>query len=165
MKVRDAMENAGQFILSMHAKERIRQRLGIDSDDSAVAWVKEAISKASDSFKSEHRTHYISGSFEIICDGAKIITVKPTDSSNEYLTVFGELIAKETSKMLRKFRQEIRKTDINIAQLNLNYLRAKNPNTKETIAERLTEAIDRKASIEDEIKAVEYAARRYGAEA
>lgn len=160
--ISEAFLQAGEFMLSKHAKERIRQRIGIASEQSALAWVQDAVRTAKGTRVSGHQTHYLTDAFEIICDGVKVVTVKQTDSSNEYLTKFSEVISKEAGKLLSKYQQELRKADIEVAQLNLNFLRAKNPNTKAIISERMTEAIDYKAMIEDEIGSIKYASRRYG---
>lgn len=160
----DALKRASQYVLSDHAKERIRQRIGLTSAESAVAWVKSEISNADKTKTDGNKTHYITDSFEIICDGVKVVTVKPTDISNEYLTKIGDVVENEVDKLLTKYRRELRKADIAVAETQLNFLRARNPKVKQSISEKMTEAIDYKAAIEDEIKAIEYAGKRYGVE-
>lgn len=160
----EAFKEAGKYILSDHAKERIRQRIGLTTDESSIAWVRNTINNAYQSKQDGHKTHYVTEAYEVICDGMKVVTIKPTDSSNEYLTKINDVVSKEITKLLTKYRRELRKADIGIAEHQLNFLRAKNPNTKDVIGSKLTDSIDWKAAIEDEIKAIKFAAKRYGVE-
>jgi hypothetical protein len=66
--------------------------------------------------------------------------------------------------LLTVHRRALRKAEINVVQLTLNFLKAKNPKIKDTIQARLTRAADEKARIEYEVKAIEIAARKYGVE-
>lgn len=157
-----AIQTAGKYVLSSHAKERIRQRAGITSEEVAITWVAEQVKSAVSTKTDGEKVHYITDLFEIVLAGAKVITILPTDNNNEYLTKISEVVSKEVTKVLTKQGRLLRKAEISVAEAQLNYLRAKNPNTKALISERLTEAVDRKASIEDEIYAVEVAAKRYG---
>lgn len=158
----DALKRAGSYVLTDHAKDRIRQRIGILSEDAQLAWVETQVKKASHRKQDGHKTHYTAGSFEIVCDGVKVVTVKPTEQSNEYLTKFNDVIAKETRKLLTQYGRELRKAEISVAETQLNFLRARNPKTKALISERLTKAIDWKCALEDEIKKIRKAAERYG---
>src|SRR5699024_133632 len=142
-----------------------RQRVGITSKDAAIAWVAETVKKATTTKKEGHITQYITEMFDIVCDGMKVVTVKPNESQNSYLDKFNDVVTKEATKMLAKYRRELRKAEIAVAEEQLNFLKAKNPKIKSNINERMTEAIDKKVDIEDEIRAVELAARRYGVEA
>lgn len=160
----NALQTAGKYVLTDHAKERIRQRIGITAEDAAVAWIKESISNAIKTKDNGRKTHYFSEMYEIICEGVKVITVKPAETSNNYLTKMNEVLTKEVAKLLDKYRRELRKADIEVAQNQLNYLRARNPNTKAIIKRRLADAVDVKALVEDEIRAIEIAARKYGVE-
>lgn len=160
--MKDALKRVGSYVLTDHAKDRIRQRIGILSEEAQLAWVETQVKKASHRKQDGHKTHYTVGSFEIVCDGVKVVTVKPTEQSNEYLTKFNDVIAKETRKLLTQYGRELRKAEIAVAEAQLNFLKAKNPKTKALISERLTKAIDRKCSIEDKIRQVEKAAERYG---
>lgn len=161
-KLAEVMRNAGKYVLTDHAKDRIRQRAGIFAEDAAVAWVAEQVKAATSTKRDGNKTHYITGTFEIVLDGVTVITVKPCDSANEYLTKFNEVVAKETSKLLSQYTRALRKAEIAVAEAQLNFLKAKNPKTRELISEKMTEAIDRKCGIEDEIKKIEIAAKRYG---
>ena len=67
--MKTALEVAGltdNFILTKHATERIRQRVGIESNEVATAWVSEQIAKASRKFKEGGNTHYVSDVIEIV---------------------------------------------------------------------------------------------------
>lgn len=152
----------GRLSLSEHARERIRQRVGIIADDAAIAWVSDVIKNAKQEKRQGRKVHYFTDIFEVIIDGITIVTVKPTESSNGYIAKFNDLITSETRKLTAAYRRELRKAEIAVAEAQLNYLKARNPKTKDSIGKKLTEAIDKKALISDKIKAVEIAAKRYG---
>lgn len=160
----DALKSAGRYILTDHAKERIRQRVGITSEEAAISWIASQVQVASSKKQVGNKTHYMTDIFEIILDGVKIITVKQAESSNEYLTKFNEVLAKEAVKLISTYSRTLRKAEIAVAEAQLNFLRAKNPKTKALISERLTEATDWKCTVEDEIKAIKKAAKQYGVE-
>lgn len=160
----DALKSAGKYVLTDHAKERIRQRVGITSEDAAVTWIDMQVRSASSSRRDGNKMHYITDIFEIITEGVKVITVKPTETSNEYLTKFNEVLAKEVTKLITSHSRILRKAEIAVAEAQLNFLRARNPKTKEIIGKKLTEAADWKCAVEDEIKAIKKAAKQYGVE-
>lgn len=155
-------QRSGKFTLTSHAKERIRQRVGIDSVEAAIAWVNESIASATESYAQGDKSHYVTEAFDIVCAGLKVITLKPTNNHVDYVTKFGEVLTKEATKLLTKYRRELRKAEIAVAEHSLNFLKAKNPRIKEGINRRLTEATDVRAKLTDEIRAVEIAAERYG---
>ncbi|MEK4178520.1 hypothetical protein NSQ61_02840 [Aeribacillus sp. FSL K6-1121] len=161
----DAMKQVGLLVLTDHAKERIRQRVGIISESVAVSWVSDVISQATETKRDGNKTHYITDTFEIICDGVRVVTVKPAEQANQYFGMFRELLTKEASKLLTAYKRELRKAEIAVAEAQLNLLKARNPHTKERIKTKLTDAIDYKALVEDEIKKIELAAKRFGVEA
>jgi len=152
------------YTLSEHAKERIRQRVGLVAEPSAIAWVSEAIKKAKSTRSNGKTTSYFTDMFEIVLDGLHVVTVKPTTLTSEYVSKINDLVSKEVSKMLAEYKRELRKAEIEVAEAQLNFLKARNPKVRQSIQQKLTEAIDRKALIEDEIKAIECAGRRYGVE-
>lgn len=160
--IANALAQTGQFILTDHARERIRQRVGIVADSAAIAWVAEQVRRATETKRDGSKTHYTTDLFEIILDGAKVVTVKPSEHSNGYISKFNEVLTKEATKLLATYRRELHKAEIAVAEAQLNFLKARNPKVKATIQRRLTDAADYKATIEDEIKAVEKAAARYG---
>lgn len=150
--------------LSQHAKERIRQRTGIESESVATAWVREAIKTAKDSKPEGRKIHYITDQFEIVCDGTKVVTVRPTTSSNPYTEYISGMIRKETERLLIAKQTELRKAEITVCEKQLSYLKAKNPNTIELISKQLTSAIDAKERIVDAIYQLKAAAKQYGIE-
>lgn len=162
--VGEAFRTAGKYFLTDHAKERIRQRLGISSEDGALSWVRTQIENANNVENVKGQAHYLADKFVIVCDGAKVITVKPAENSNQYMTVLRDAVAKEVRKLQSEYRRELRRSEIKVAETHLNLLRAKNPKTKKLIRDRLVEATDWKASIEDELKAINFAGKRYGVE-
>ena len=152
------------FTLTDHAKERIRQRIGITAEGAAIAWVSAKVESASKTKRDGRKTHYITEAFEIVCEGLKVVTVMPTDITNRYLTKLGDVITKEVTKLIAEHNKELRKADIAIAEAQLNFLKARNPRTKEVIQAKLVSACDCKVLIEDEIKMIRKAAGRYGVE-
>src|SRR5690625_2155178 len=163
--MKTALEVAGltdNFILTKHATERIRQRVGLESKEAATAWVREQIAKASRKSKEGGNTHYVSDVIEIVTNGLRVITVKPSEDDRNYLYNLGQSVAKEVSKMLTKKERNLRKAEIVIGEHTLNRLKARNPNTRALIERRLIRAIDDKQRIMDEIYAVKKAAAQYG---
>lgn len=163
----EALKGAGkavEYMVSSHAMERIRQRVGITTQDAARAWVAEQVRKSTHTKNDKHKTHYVTELFEIVCDGIYVITVKPSETANPFLPRFNEMIAKESTKLLTKYRRELRKAEISVAEAQLNYLRAKNPKTREIIQRRMTEVGDERAALEDRIKQISLAAKQYGIE-
>lgn len=161
------LQKSGKFTLTNHAKDRIRQRAGIESAETAVSWVNEEIAKATNVFSDKHDsklTHYLTDSFEMLCDGLKVVTVKNLEIKMDYTTKLGAAVAKEATKLLTVHRRALRKAEINVVQLTLNFLKAKNPKIKSGIQSKLTKAADEKAKLEYEVKAIEIAARKYGVE-
>lgn len=158
-------QKTGKFTLTTHAKERIRQRVGIEALDAQVAWANETIAKAGEiDAKLEGRVGYKTESFEIICAGLKVITVNPVANSQTYLTKLSGVLTKEVRKMIVPHERLLRKAEIRVAELTLNYLKARNPKTKRMINERLVEATDEKQRLTDEVYAMRKAAERYGVE-
>lgn len=155
------LQRSGKFTLSAHAKERVRQRVGISSTEAALAWVNESIANATKTYADGHKTHYITDAYNISCDGLRVITIVPTDNHVDYLMRFGDVVAKEARKLLTRYRRELRKAEIKVAELTLNYLKAKSPKVRDSIKRNLTNATDEKAKLEDEIKAIEIAADKY----
>ena len=153
---------ANAFTLTDHAKERIRQRIGITAEGAAIAWVSAKVGSASETKRDGRKTHYITEAFEIVCEGLKVVTVMPLDTANNYITKLSDVITKEVTKLVAEHNKELRKADIAIAEAQLNFLKARNPRTKEVIQAKLVSACDCKVLIEDEIKMIRKAAGRYG---
>jgi|SRR5690625_2786612 len=153
-----------KWILTKHAKERIEQRLGIMSDDIALSWVSEAIKGTKTVEKEGDKNHYITDTFRIICDGFRVVTVIPKEDTNEYIDKFNYLVGKEYQKQLVKKERELRKAEIEVYEKQLNYLKAKNPNTIDLISKQIVQAIDLKKKISDSIQHLKQAAQRYGIE-
>lgn len=152
------------YELSKHATERIRQRVGISSIEAATQWANELISKAAHTKRDGHKLHYITEHFEIVCDKETVVTVKPTEKENQYFAKVAGIIKRELTKDLQQFKREYRKAEIAVAELTLNLLKARNPNTKQIINERLTQAIDNREKINDEITKINLTAYRYSIE-
>lgn len=153
-----------EYILTSHGRERIRERLGIATDSAAVAWVREAVDNAKDSWKQGGKTVYLSKNYEIVLDGNKVVTVKPTDASNMYLGKIDALLKRHITKQLAQLEREFRKKEITVAEAQLNYLKARNPKTKEAIRLKLSEAVSEKAAVSGEIDSLKFAGRRHGVE-
>lgn len=152
------------FGLTEHAKERIRQRIGITGTEAQLAWITEIITKATSKYPQGNKTVYRTESFEVVCDDRLVITVKPVENVANYTQLLGGMVAKEVRKALIPQERLLRKAEIRVAELTLNYLKARNPRTKELISERLVEATDEKQRVMDEVYAIKKAARQYGVE-
>lgn len=152
------------YFITSHAKDRIRQRVGIDGDEAQQAWVKAKINRAESKLPQDNKTVYNVGSFEIICDGLRVVTVKPVDNVTQYASKLSGVVAKEIRKLLVPQERLLRKAEINVVELTLNFLKARNPKTKEIISGRLAEATDEKQRIADEVFAIKKAAKQYGVE-
>ena len=157
------MENK-EYYLTAHAKERIRQRLDIHSEEVAKSWVEESIQSAKHIKSVDNKTHYITDSFEIVCDGLRVVTIVPLETNNPYLDEISAPLGREFQKTLILKKRELRKAEIEVCENQLNYLKAKNPNTIKTISKRLVQAIDMKERIVDSIYQLNKAASRYGIE-
>lgn len=157
-------QKSGKFTLTKHASDRIRQRIGIADTGAQTAWVNESIAKAGEINTVGNYTTYTSDSFASICDGLKVVTIKPVANTKTYLKTLGGAVTKEVQKMLVPHERLLRKAEIKVAELTLNYLKARNPNTKKMINKRLVEATDEKQLLVDEVYAIKKAAGRYGVE-
>lgn len=161
----NALSNAGltsTFVLSDHAKTRIRQRLGIESTEVATQWASDNIARATEKITRGSTTHYISDAFEIIADGLSVITVKPVRKERSYLERLGGVVEKEVLKMIADKEVALRRIEIVIAEHTLNQLKVRNPKTKSLIGRRLMESIDIKQRHSDELYAIKKAAGQYG---
>jgi hypothetical protein len=150
--------------LTSHARERLRQRVGITSDDAGIAWVKESIKNAK-GVEIEDESGlpvFLTENMKIVMDGEKIVTVKPHKKDNPYIKGIAENITKEVSKLVDDYGRKLRKAEIEVAECQLNFLKARNPNTKARISEKLSEAVRKKSEIENEITMIKYAGKRYG---
>ena len=148
--------------LSSHAKDRLRQRVGIESIDAGIAWVRTNMERAKRTFKQGHKTHYVTEMFELVLDGTTVVTIKQSTDNNESAKYLAGVVQKEVAKFMRTKKAEMKKAEMALLEAQLNFLRAKNPNTKRIISERITQLGDAKAKVEDEIKAMELAAERFG---
>lgn len=150
--------------LSKHAKDRLRQRLNIDSVDAGLRWVKTSIDSALKTKTSKHLRYYFTDKHEIVIDGKDevVVTIKPANHANKFVPVLRGKLTKEITKFMTEKKRELKKAEINVLQTQLNLLKAKNPNTVEIISARLVQRIDEKAKIEDEITAMEKAAESFG---
>ncbi len=151
-----------EYIITTHARQRIKERLGIESIEVASAWVAEQLRKASRSYKDEHRTNYVTDMYEIVTDGLKIVTVKPKGIAADYMTKLTGMLSREIEKELTKVNRELRKIEITVAEHTLNQLKARNPRTKDVIQTKLLVALEEKARIENEVKSVQRAAEKFG---
>lgn len=156
------VNNGLNYVLTNHAAERIRQRIGIDSEEIATAWVVEHITKASKVIVEGNKKYHETGSYEIITDGPRVVTVKPRTIVPSYVDKLGALLTKEVAKLMTHKERELRKAEITVAEHTLNRLKARNPNTRELIQTRLSDAINVRQRIKDDIYAMTKAAEQYG---
>lgn len=158
------LKNSGKFTLTAHAKERIRQRIGVDALDAQLAWANEAIASAKETITEGHQTIYVTESYRIVCDGLRVVTVSPYANTESYAERIGSAVKREARKLIEPQQRLLRKAEIAVAELNLNYLKARNPLIKEKINKRLVSASDERQRLNDELYAMKQAAKRYGAE-
>lgn len=151
-----------KITLTSHAKDRLRQRVGIESLDAGIAWVRTNIERAIRSHRNGHFTYFYTEMFEIIMDGEKVVTVKPAVANNACADLLRSKVTKEVTKFMRQKKSELKKAEIALLETQLNLLKAKSPKVKRSISERLADLTDGKAKIEDEIKQMELAAESYG---
>jgi hypothetical protein len=153
------------YRLSSHAMERIRQRFGIDTLAAAITWVSEKI-KGGDyiGLQAKGRKVYRNGDAELILgeDGYTVVTVKFSEGESQFVEQIGDVVRKEVLKMLAIKERAFRKAEIEVAEITLNMLKARNPVTKESIGRKLTKAIDEKANIHTDIILIRKAAEQYG---
>lgn len=160
-----SLKKSGKFVLTSHAKERIRIRVGIDALEAQITWVNEAIAKAGEVVTQGNKhTVYKTDAFEFVCDGLRVITIQPAANEQTFVKQLGSTLAKEVRKLLAPQERMLRKAEIQVAELTLNFLKARNPKTKKLISERLIEATDEKQRISDEVFAIRKAAKQYGVE-
>ena len=152
------------YVLTAHAKDRIRQRVGIVALEAQQAWVNELITKSTTAYPQGEKTVYKTDLFEIVCDGIRVVTVKPVENVVTYTDKISGTLTKEIRKLLIPQERLLRKAEIKITELTLNFLKARNPKTKKLISERLIEATDEKQQIIDEVFAIKKAAKQYGVE-
>lgn len=158
------LHKTGKFTLSSHARERIRQRLGLTTDSAAIAWVKDAVKNSIETRNQGHKLVYVTDLYEIVLDGMKVISVVPTDQANPYLTKLNDELTKRVTKLLTEWKRELRKAEIAVAEAQLSYLKAKSPKVKDVIQRKMTEAVEWRASVENELNNIKYAGKRYGVE-
>lgn len=161
----NVFKKSGKFTLTQHAKDRIRQRTGIEANDAKIAWVNEQIAKSHETIEQGNKTIFQTEHFEIVCDGLRVVTVKPREQQKSYVEAINEMITKQITNLLAPKERLFRKAEIKVAELTLNFLKARNPNTKSLINERLVAATDERQRIAYDIKALKLAAEKYGVSA
>ncbi|GGP13482.1 MULTISPECIES: hypothetical protein [Oceanobacillus] len=161
---RQAKQFNGIITLTSHAKERLRQRIGIEDIDAGIAWVRTNIERSKRKQNRGHQTHYFTDAYVIVMDGDKVVTVKPSFEANEHSKRLESLIEKEARKFLRLKKAELKKISIAVLETQINFLKAKNPNTIRSITEKLTKLTDEKANLETDIVAMKRAAEGFGVE-
>lgn len=153
--------------LTKHAKERIRQRIGIDSVEVATSWIKEQLNRTKKTKKDTRNNsmRYINDLFEVVLDGDKVVTVISKESVVDYKSKISNLLTKEITKYRTQKNRELRKIEIEVAEHTLNHLKALNPKTKALISGKLTDAVSERTRVLDEIYAIDKVAGEYGVEA
>ncbi|WP_440896027.1 hypothetical protein ACS127_16060 [Amphibacillus sp. Q70] len=125
MKIGEIVAENRTFYLSSHARERIRQRLNIESESTSLVWIMESIASTVKTIPEGITTKYITEVFEIICEGPKLITVVLLDSSNTYKNLFKGVVTKEFNRLLTIKKRELKKAEIAVCETQLNSLRLK----------------------------------------
>jgi hypothetical protein len=153
------------YYITSHAKERLRQRFGIESIDVAQQWINEKMSKAVHHRNDGIKKVYQVADIEIILDGNRVVTIKPLYGETSIMKQLRGVVEKEISKVLTVKERAFRKAEIEVAEITVNFLRARNPKTKALVQRRLTKAIDIKEQLNTEIVGIKKAAEHYGVDA
>ena len=159
-------KSCGQYTLTRHAWERVQQRYNITDKTAADQFISQKINRGKKTKTEGDKTYYVEGNTEIIVGSAnKVITIYESIHEihrSEFLSKVSKSIEKEAKKFIAKYSGEIRKIDIEIAEFNLNRLKARNPKTKQLITDRLMDAMQRKDDVIYRMKYVKESARDYG---
>lgn len=153
------------IFVTPHAQERIRQRFGIESVRAMQTWAKaKLIDGKLDRKQPDGRLVYRWGSVELVVssDGSTLITVMDVQAQSNYIELLGEAVVKKARTLLVTKERAFRKAEINVAEITLNMLKARNPKIKALLSERLTKANDIKENLATEIKLIRKAAEQYG---
>lgn len=150
------------YYITSHAKDRLRQRFGIESIDVAMKWIHDKLTAATLHRMDHHKEIYRVANIEIVMDGTRVVTVKPLYGETPIMQRIKNVVDKEVGRTLLAKEREFRKAEIQVAEITLNMLKARNPRIKESLKRKLTIANDYKANIETEIVGIKKAAEHYG---
>ncbi|MFD1453267.1 hypothetical protein [Oceanobacillus sojae] len=153
-----------ELYITKHAWERLRQRVGIESRDAGIAWVTAKLSEAEHKEIDGHQTKYHAGSYTLVMDGNRLVTIQPSKTESDYSGLLKGKLAKEARSFIGKKKAELRKLEIALLETQINLLKAKNPKIKRSIADKLSGITDEKYRIEDAILGMRIAAQSMGVE-
>jgi hypothetical protein len=148
-----------------HAQQRLRQRIGLQSLRSMISW---ATAKKMDGQmvrkQPDGKIVYAWGDYELVFtnDEKMLITVVDRGKEKDVAEMLGEKVAKEARKLLAVQERLLRKAEINVAEITLNMLKARNPKIKAKLNEKLTIATDERDNIKTEVIVIRKAAEKYG---
>ncbi len=133
-----------KYSVTYHAAERARLRFGIEGH-SVVEWINDVMKNAKYvSSQGNDRMLYEHEDMQIVVGGSqrKIITIHP----NTRLDFLRPALEREVRKIKRETTRNIRATERRLAkeytelgERLINYANARNPNTREIVAERVSE--------------------------
>jgi hypothetical protein len=155
------------YYISEHAQERIRQRVGLQSLGDMRRWATERVEDGKFVRKQpDGRDVYANGNFEIVIqpETNAVVTVLDHKQFVSHADRFKQKIEKEAKKSITYYGRLFRKAEINVAEITLNMLKARNPKIKAKLNERLTMANDEKEKLATEITVIRKAAKQYGVE-
>src|SRR5690625_4402966 len=158
-QVINAFNNAGitKYIPSIHAIERARLRFGVEPA-RAVDWINDLMKNA------EYLTSNAKNQAIYLFDGGRIV-IDTTD--NTVITLYNEaktdflrpVIEREKRKLYRNYTRQSRKIERlyaeslrELAEMAVNRANARNPKTRELIAERIA---DKQAEIDGLVSEIE----------
>lgn len=153
------------MFVSPHAQERIRQRFNISALREMQQWATEKVKDANlISTGPDGRKIFRWGSVDLIVsnDENVLITVLDQAIPKSYADKFKDVVTKQVRKELLAKEREFRKAEINVAEITLNMLKARNPKIKTMLNDKLTKANDYKENLLVEIKSIRQAAQQYG---
>lgn|SRR5699024_1030695 len=132
------------YYVTHHAAERARLRFGIEGH-SVVEWINDVMKKAKYvSSQGNDRLLYEHKDMQIIVGGnsRKIITIHPNtrlDFLRPALEREIRKIKRETTRNIRAAERRLAKEYKELGERLINYANAKNPNTRDIVAERVSE--------------------------
>lgn len=154
------------YVCTKHALNRTRERFGIGDKVAANQWATRQINSADKSFWKDGKKHFIKGNVEFVTSEKRIITIQENNetSANKFVRELSEVLVKEIKRNMTMYKRKMNAVEIEIAQLNLNRLKARNPKIKALVQERMFEAMERKEEIAKDVLSLEYSAKHYGVE-
>ena len=153
--------------VTSHAKKRLRQRFGLQSVEAMRSWTLSRIKQGTfDRTETNGHKIYRWENAEIVLtsDERTLVSVIDHTRTEEIKSQIGTHVGKELRKLKQTTERALRKAEINVSEITLNMLKARNPKIKAALNEKLTKADDEKDALVGELKAIRNAASEFGVE-